>query len=453
MLLNIDSALLRIILQIYFWVMLTLLAIIGDQCGKCVVKLKLLRVQAVGINWMTGWIQGFGLILFFFRTWRLPGVPILGWLMLLGTVLSPAGHLVITGLVRTVHIDARCTFGIGLVLSTAPTNTFSVTPVNGKPYTVVANAQAINSDNGGLVGIYWKANRDLSFRAQPQDVLGKWTCGDMGNNITYPASTTAANILKDLQLKNYLYPNFVTQATQSGQSEQFTHLVAWSSTVNDNANSPFDIRASIDLTANTNDNKIMQSFHCSINTSAADGILSLIQIQSTLTQWAPTFQGAMYDGSGTPASNGVGPIIERLLNSMVMVEGGSNNLLQVPTRDLTQGCLADQTNFPTVAIALSVLVGSLFLASAIYWTTMLKAIRSASRAGRPKELPRDIPNGLVLWMLQAAYESVRVRGDVGRPTGTKDLVNWDYTHTGTVIRHIKPGQEMLLNDPRLGGEM
>lgn len=226
---------------------------------------------------------------------------------------------------------------------------------------------------------------------------------------------------------------------------RFTHLVALSSSANDGENTPFDIRASIDLTVNEIDTKIMKSFHCTAETSKIDQIMSQIEIVSTLSQWIPVFQGAMYDGSGTNASSDANKIIGQILNSMIMVEGGSNNLLHTPTGDTSQGCIISRTSLPVAVIVLSSLAGAVFLATTVYWLFLEFAIQSAAREDIQAftELPEKIPSGLVLWMLQAARESTLLSGNVHFPEmKPAELVEWKYTRNGRLQKHANEGDEL-----------
>jgi hypothetical protein len=94
--------------------------------------------------------------------------------MFVCTILSLVSDLAVSGLVRTVTVPSRCPFGTGLVVPHAYSNSSPLFVANnGAAYSVAGQAQITSAANGGLVGIYWKANRDLTFRADELDVAGQ----------------------------------------------------------------------------------------------------------------------------------------------------------------------------------------------------------------------------------------------------------------------------------------
>jgi len=81
----------------------------------------------------------------------------------------------------------------------------------------------------------------------------------------------------------------------------------------------FDVCASIDISANDKDKKVVKSFECKLQSS--DSIKELSDIQraipsrSALSNWCEVVQGAMYNGTRTPASTDSPGILEEVLNS------------------------------------------------------------------------------------------------------------------------------------------
>ena len=436
---NIDSRIVRIVFRIYFVIAIALLALVGKACAKSAVKLQLLHRKAVSVTSMTGWLQGVDLLLTMVKLKKLPGNVSLGSIMVVGTIVSLVADIAVSGLVQRVQVPSRCPFGQGLVLSITQPGTFDVTPVNGQPYTVASLAQRTSLPNGGLVGIYWKVNGDPNFHAEPEDVIGNWGCANVNNDLTYDVDTSQDEVLADLVSRGYLYSNWVRESTANGLGA-YTHLVAWSSSANDGDDTPFDIKASIDLTAANTDAKIMRSFHCTVSTDQVNEILSSIWSMSTLEQWVPGFQGGVYDGSGTPASANASAFIEAYLNSMVMVQGGSNNLLNVPTGDSTQGCLVPKTQISIVVVALALVAALGLIINLCYWIVTLLRIRSKRRLFRPGNTGQDpvsfIPDDLLSWMLQAARECClsgqganNLQLDVvdTLPKETRHLSQWGYS--------------------------
>ena len=120
----------------------------------------------------------------------------------------------------------------------------------------------------------------------------------------------------------------------------WTHLVVWSSSSADNSGDVFDVKAAIDMTAHDKDEKIMHCMQCTLygNGSsqnltrcftanlAADQVASIaehIPSISTLGNWTGLFQGYMYDGYGSAAIDDPESMLAWLLNTIIMVQGGS----------------------------------------------------------------------------------------------------------------------------------
>jgi hypothetical protein len=341
--------------------------------------------------------------------------------------------------VKTDLVQSRCPFGIGLVIPQVASDVGSqIPPVNGAPYYVVAQAQLTSQSNGGPTGIYWKVNRDTTFRAQSQDLIGSWICRNL-SDLTYPPDTPYATVIADLQQNGFQYITPIAEASLFPNGS-YSHFVVWSSSVGNDTGTTFDIRASIDLSASTTDPKVIRNYLCEIYASEAEWILNSIDSSPTLQSWVPGFQGSMYDGTGTPAANDTGGILERYLNSMIMVAGGGNFLLSTSTED-TQGCLVSQTSVPLLVVILFSLVGvatALFAASAMsIW------IWFHFRAGRLqslhhyttyyKDIDTHTPDDLVSWMAHATRESAmresHIKGRNGRDltdSQRNNLAVWEY---------------------------
>ena len=399
------SGTVRLALRIYFTAIFLLLPFLGNQCCSYSVRQKLLRRKRVTLNFMTGWLTGFDVVKVPFSLRSLPA----GWLwlaMILSGALALAGDLAVSFFVQKIHVPSRCPFGTGLVLDGTPT--LQVTPPNGAPYFVAAQAQVTSQLNGGMTGIFLKANRDLNFRADASDVAGSWNCENVGNDLSYDPDTNTDDIVDDLLNHGYLYNDGNYSTCISNYADgSYSHFIAWDSSVgNEQGGAPFNVRASIDLTANGSDTKVMSSFLCQMDAPSLGYILSAIISASTLNQWCFTLQGSVYDGMGTPAATNTSTILENLLNTMVMVAGSNNDLMQTPQpgKD-TQGCNAPRTIVPLVVIVLFFVITAFAVSILTYLVVLMILTAHAPAHQHEENIKKKTPIGLIGWMTQALRES------------------------------------------------
>ena len=425
LLLDFNPQLVRLILRIYFNVVFIVYAVIGGQCVLYSTKLEILRKKLVNATDMTGWLGSFEPFLLFLSLRKLPG----GWLgslMMISVVLSYVSDIAVTTLVKPVQIPARCSFTTGLVSPTS--QPLGKIPVNGSPYTVVSNAQLSSLANGGPIGIYSKVNEDRDFQAQTEDIAGKWNCNDQGQDQTYDLGTTKADIALDLQSKGLLHNTAVISEASAGNGS-FNHFVIITSSQADGALQSFDIRASVQLEALYVDTKTMKSFFCSMDAPSMEFVLGNVSSQSTLQEWILTFQGSMYNGTGTTAAPDCDQRLEWVLNSLVMIGAGGNYLLSSAPPGSTQGCLAQRAIIPNAVLAIFGIVSSILLMMFLYlFILLLLYLRFPSSQRRNLA---HTPNGLADWMAHAAHASAGGNEDVE----SKELRGWGYGVRG---RKVKP---------------
>ncbi|KAF2233757.1 hypothetical protein EV356DRAFT_577347 [Viridothelium virens] len=353
---------------------------------------------------MSNWLSGLDSVIALKTLKVLPG----GWLgliMILTYALSVGADFVST-LIQSVPVRDRCPFGVGLVVSDyrmgLPTS-------NGAPYMVVTQAQLKSIQNGGKQGIYAKVNRDPRFSADVAGVLGEWTCTAKPQVLEYPFSTSSDDVVSDIVQHNMLYstPVSVANANQDGT---FSHLVILETSAGQTIDTTFNVRASVDLSAQGNDTKRMQSYECALHdtydmlTDIQKGIDSF----ATLQDWKQTFQGSLYSGTGSPASPDAGSVLEQILNSMIMVASGNNYLLNSSMSTQSQGCITTRTwilwELLLLAGIVVLLVKSLFL----YWVGMTIRLRILSKDVDQNDVEwimRFIPGETFEWMAQAVRES------------------------------------------------
>lgn len=194
-------------------------------------------------------------------------------------------------------------------------------------------------------------NRDHTFQADTIDVAGQWNCADMNDDIEYDTGTSPDNIVEDLYSRGFLYQLDASHCYSNYGNGTFSHLIILDSSAGNNTGVLFDVRASIDLTPNGPDPKIMKTFHCTMDGEGVMWVLENMESIQTLHAWCLGLQANVYDGTGTGAKNDSGSMLEQYLNSMVMVTGGKNYLLSTPptTGDGggdTQGCQRQRTSVP-----------------------------------------------------------------------------------------------------------
>jgi hypothetical protein len=304
--------------------------------------------------------------------------------------------------------------------------TFNVIPNNGNPYQVAAQAQLTSQANGGKMGIFWKVNRALNFCADDTDIIGSWSCQDQKKDQQYPPEMKPLAIVDDLQTKHLLFPGTSLHDVTEWGNGSSGHLVAWTSS-GSGPGSLFSVRASVDLSAHVQNEKVMRSFLCEMHAKPVEWVLSQAHPIQTLKQWTPCFQGTIYDGTGTPAAANVSERIEWLLNSMMMVGGGANNLLSTPPAGQeTQGCLGKRTSVPWPVIAIFGVVTLILVFLTLYLLFLLASLQRWGPEERKKF--RDAPDDLLSWMAQAAREvGFRTQDeDVEQNVKSKVLVEWDY---------------------------
>jgi hypothetical protein len=238
------SAYARLGLRVLFNVLLLLFGRIGDRCCKDNAKLRILRKESLDLTHFTGWPHGSSAAWVIFKIKKFP-VGWLGGIMILAGMMWTTADLAISGLVVTINVPDRCTFntsGLYEVLYNQPYNNY-ITPYNyGNLFNLIIGAQATSQSNGGIDGIYQKVNNDKTFRADTQDIVGKWNCSDVDDDQQYPAGNNITDVFNDLWSKNLLYGNFFYCADHYPDNT-YNHLTAWSAPrTDDDSTDTWDVR-------------------------------------------------------------------------------------------------------------------------------------------------------------------------------------------------------------------
>ena len=447
MLLDYEPQLVRLILRIYFNVVFIVLAVIGNQCVLYSTKLDILRKKSVNVTRMTGWLGSFEPYLTSLSIRKIPG----GWLgalMMISVVLSYVSDIAVSALVKPVRVSARCPFTTGLV---SPTNEpLAKVPVNGSPYTVVSTAQLSSLANGGPIGIYPKVNLDRNFQAQTEDIAGRWNCNDVEDDQAYELGTSKADIVQDLQRKGLLFDTTAI-AEAAGLNNSFGHFVILTSSQSDDALQPFDVRASIQLEARYDDTKTMKSFDCNMDAPSMEWVLRNMSSQSTLQEWILTFQGSMYNGTGTTAAPDCDVRLSWILNSMVMIGAGGNYLLGSAPLGSTQGCLAQRADIPDTVLGIFGTITLILILLSLYLFALL--FKYLGYPYSQRIALKHTPNGLVDWMAHAAHASLHEeQNDMNEDVESKELKRWEYGVRGASARPMLFRKRVGVAEPLVGND-
>ena len=429
MLLDYQPQLVRLILRIYFNVVFIVLAVIGNQCVLYSTKLNILRKKRVNVTRMTGWLGSFEPFLTCLSMRRIPG----GWLgalMMISVALSYISDIAVSALIKQVRVSARCPFTTGLV---PPTNEpLALVPVNGSPYTVVSTAQLSSLANGGPIGIYSKVNLDRNFQAQTEDIVGRWNCNDVEDDQVYELGASKADITQDLRSRGLLFDTTAISEA-AGLNKSFGHFVVMTSSQSDDAQQPFDVRASVQLEARYDDTKTMKSFDCNMDAPSMEWVLTNMSSQSTLQEWILTFQGSMYNGTGTTAASDCDVRLSWILNSMIMIGAGGNYLLGSAPLGSTQGCLAQRADIPNTVLGIFGIITLILILLFLYLFALLLQYLGCPSSQR--SALKYTTNGLVDWMAHAAHASLSAeQNDANKDVESKELKRWGYGLRGGSVR-------------------
>jgi hypothetical protein len=422
LLLSIRSSYVRLAFRIYFTITLTIIGLLANMSLGRISRQSIAKARPRPLTSMTGWLSGMPLLFTMIKFRRLPGGLWFGTSMIFCTVVTLISDYAVSGLVQSVYVGGRCPFGTGLVISaTLDEDSWPVPPINGAPYLVVLNAQTTSAANGGLVGVYWKANRDPSFRADDLDLAGGWICTDEGNT-TFPSGASPDAMIQDLYEEGKLYHYIdVPRAVTTVSNGTFAHTIILDSSATNTTGVTFDVKAAIEVTSYGTNPKTMQSFQCSMNGTGISWVLETIDSQDAMNTWVIGLPAVVYNGAGTAASSNPGARVEAVLNSMVMVAGGKDYLLSTPTTggsNATQGCLQQMTSVPVEILILLglVSVGFLLVSACLFVLCMRDRMELMDQT-----ITQPMPGDLVSWMVQAVQEYRGRRGVAAR-----DLKDWAF---------------------------
>lgn len=439
---------------------LTVIGLIGSQCCKCSAKFDLTHGRTVNLHRMTGWLRPSDIASCIWKLRRLPGGLGLGIMMVIVSILTLTADLAVNILVSQSFQQGYCKFDIGLVMNwTAGSESFIEPPPNGYPERIASNAQIFSLNNGCPIGIYrkipWTGNS--SFCANEYDIMGTWDCEPFGSDFNFLGDATAEYI------GEWLYNNSLQYAYWSytgykNKNDQPAQLVVWSSSLGDaSAGEPFNVLASVDLNGTYAGTKTMRTYQCNVTANYwypedydhINSILEQMQSNASLQQWADGLEADLYLGDQQDIESvGVGQSIAQRLNSMTMVQGGSNLVNSSALgSDLSwdgdfawYGCVVNATYISSVIMALVGFTGFCLLTVTFYWITLLfrlgrHALPSFLGGDPASRSIKPVPDSILSWMLQASREnalgSQPAYGDsmhlAGVPRKERELHNWGFS--------------------------
>jgi hypothetical protein len=292
---GLSSAYVRLALRAYFTIFLLLLGFVGDQCCAQRVKLRLYRHQNVGVSQMTGWLSGTDAVM----AWVTMRVSVAGWIgpvMILASLLSNVCDLAVSGLVVGVEVVSRCPFnttGMYTVITNTPlpARTYDT---NARPlYNLITQAQSTTLLNRGLDGIFSKVNTNVKFRADPEDIVCQWKRDATGEQ-SFQASkslTAGDDITSALVDDGLLFNQSRTGCWTIHPDNSINQLFIWSASQDDYPTEPWQVRAAVETTEDTEAEMVMEMHTCQMVAPSVDWALQETVPQTALYRWCEEVKG------------------------------------------------------------------------------------------------------------------------------------------------------------------
>ena len=431
---EVDSAKLRIGLRIYLTGIFLIVSFVGNQCCRYRAMLQLLQQRRAKVPLFTGWLSGISIFQVGYKLGRAPA-SFMAYFMVLTALANFAGDVLVSGLVKTIQVPSRCQFGAGVVIPQNATDYSSEPEYNQLAVRMAIQAQNTSLGNGGLSGIYWKYNADSNFRAEVGDIAGNWTCNDVHQDLTYPASettiaddkgglnSTLQSIAQDLNAKGLLYPD--SSSLVGTCVNIWGSAFLWSASPQPSGFGLWDVKASVDTDMNDqcvrNQTLTLKSYHCSLDAPSLQWIINNTGALQTLQQWTMPVYGTLMDNPSAPANE----TISSLLNVLTMVShGGRIGTNDRAWNDPTIGCLANRAAIPAEVFTLLFLATIAAAAMLAFWFILfLFFYHATSRLSLTtvRLLKERTPNDLVDWMKFALWRS-EARGNEQECLGKCNLV-------------------------------
>ncbi|KAF4542592.1 uncharacterized protein LTHEOB_7322 [Lasiodiplodia theobromae] len=453
--LSVSSSIIRLLLRVYFTVIVVAIALLGDVCCNLWVRRQLLRRRPVKLTHMTGWQRGFMPYWLILKLRAMPGGIILGSLMIMTSILAVFSDLAVSALVLDQHIPGTCMFRGGMVVASDhpsasdAANTISIFPdINGEAFGWAMSAQYYSVLNGGPNGIYRRVDDNLDFRARdPEDMLGSWVCeyetGDALTPLMVAWDTAYIDVVNGSVAAGKLYPytqldqiRVFTDAlandpdpTDYSQLFALTASTAGYHTAEERPGDAWDVRALIDWNRTGTAERSFDVLHCTVggaDKAFVDEVLAHVDAAQALASWAAAVQGSMYRGVGGAAYNDTATRLVKYLNAMVMVAASEQRVDRLPNPLDRVGCMVEATEVPALISALVLLTAAVFAWLCAYNAFLLVACcvyKSSYRKDARKKVWDQTPGSLTEWMAYALRES---RVPAAHDAMPKHLKGWNF---------------------------
>lgn len=454
--LSVSSSIIRLLLRVYFTVIVVAITLLGDVCCNLWVRRQLLRRQPVKLTHMTGWQRGFMPYWLILKLRAMPGGIILGSLMIMTSILAVFSDLTVSALVQDEHMPGTCMFLGGMVVASdhpsvsEAANAISIFPdINGEAFRWALNAQYYSSVlNGGPNGIYRRVDNNSNFRARdPEDMLGSWVCeyetGDASTPLTVPRDTAYMDVVNGSVAAGKLYPYtqldqirvFANALADDPDPTDYSQLFALTAstagyhTAEERRGDAWDVRALIDWNHTGTAERSFDVLHCTVGGADKDFIdyvLANIDAAWALGSWAAAVQGSMYRGVGGEVYNDTATRLVKHLNAMVMVAASEQLVDRPPSPFDRVGCVVEATTVPSLISALVLLTAAVFAWLCAYNVFLLVSCcvyKSSYRKDARKKVWDQTPGSLIEWMAYALRES---RVPAAHDAMPKHLKGWDF---------------------------
>ncbi|KAI9689754.1 MAG: hypothetical protein M1822_009636 [Bathelium mastoideum] len=426
----------RLVLRVYFIAGFGVINFVAHKALRATARLQFISNKRIGVAHLTGWLSGSDIFTTAWTMKRSSGGRAAMTLMVFAFAINKAVDLSITGLVVPgVPLQTSCFFQApGLITSTEGPYVDGRPPQSWQSFDASWNAQRTSIINGGKKGIYKKFDNNAFFSATDADILTTWDCTPTLPDQMFPGTFAPINVIRGLTANGFLYGNQISNST-SAPSEWFDSnasydsLVVWTSSVPDSAGTSFSVKAAVEVTPRPNSSEaiVMRPMSCSLEDDAAvEGIAASISSISTLIDWAPHFQGIMYNSSGSGIIANAPEVLSFYLNAMFMVQGSNNSVsgtlpLTAPLSERVVGCVEASTQVPYFIIVMVPFLFFAIIAMVLWW------IITEMRIGFHREVANTLPYSAMDWMLQAMREhDMETFHDGVVKYSPTDIGKWDF---------------------------
>jgi hypothetical protein len=160
---------------------------------------------------------------------------------------------------------------------------------------LVTQAQTNCRTNGGLDGIFKKVNTDMQFRADEDDVVGKWAC-EVTEDRIFPVSTSATTISTSSQEAGLLLNGSISSSWNSYPDSSFAHLFIWSASQGLYPTQPWYVRAAVEMnwTSNKDHGRLIRVSTRNMAAPSMDWALNQTMAQFALDGWCRVVKGHLF---------------------------------------------------------------------------------------------------------------------------------------------------------------